>query len=67
MPGPAGPRGNYWFTGSGAPANATLTPGGVTPITGDLYLDTSGCGVYQYGASAWGGSPIVTLNCTSTN
>ncbi|MDE2958720.1 MAG: hypothetical protein OXU28_01525 [Chloroflexota bacterium] len=55
-----GERGNYWFTG---PDTSNLSPSSRNPITGDLFLNTTDCGVYQYGAGSWGASPLITLNC----
>ena len=43
-PGPQGPRGTGWFTGSGAPP---VTIAGEIP--GDLYLNLINGDVYQFG------------------
>ena len=60
--GAPGKRGNYWFTG---PNTNNLSPSSRSPITGDLFLNTTDCGVYQYGAGSWGTSALVTLSCSS--
>ena len=65
LQGDAGPPGNQWYHGAGDPTTNPPSARGSGFHVGDLYLDTTGCAIYDYLADAWNTTAILTFAACS--